>query len=74
MIMRNTTHAWGPSIGLGALKTDQSKPTLNHDCKRRHRWVQRRFNRRCTRCGREEEKDPGTGAWENPILDKQIIK
>ncbi|GDX10806.1 hypothetical protein LBMAG57_25780 [Verrucomicrobiota bacterium] len=74
MVTRKTTHAWGPSIGLGALKTDQSKPTLKHDCKRKHRWVQRRFNRRCTRCGREEEKDPGTGVWENPVLDKQIIK
>ena len=23
---------------------------------------------------REEKKPPGTGAWENPISDKQIIK
>jgi hypothetical protein len=37
--------------------------TLKHPCKRTHRWVSRKYTRRCSRCGTEEFLE-GT-AWKS---------
>jgi hypothetical protein len=50
-------------MSLADIQGPVSRPTQKHDCKRSHRWVTRKYNRRCTRCGLEEMKDPVTCAW-----------
>ena len=51
--------------GLGSISVEENDPWLKQECKRGHIWNRSRFNRRCCRCGREEEKNPSTGAWEH---------
>ncbi len=48
---------------LADVQTPVKQPVLKHACKRAHRWVVGKFNRRCTRCGLEEMKDITTGTW-----------
>ena len=51
-------------IALGDIQKPVPKPWLKEPCKRKHIWgVKSRFNRRCSRCGLEEELDTRTGTW-----------
>lgn len=42
------------AVPLGEMVSDTPKPWQSRLCQRGHRWVKRRFNRRCVRCGLEE--------------------
>jgi len=46
----------GNSVGLGEFTTDMPQRPYEKECERKHRWTESRYNRKCSRCGKEEEK------------------
>ena len=57
MVTRKRAKQMGPALTLGELKTDEKKPRSKTECKRKHTWNVYGYSRRCSRCGRQEEKD-----------------
>ena len=42
-------------LSLADIQYSPKPPTQKHLCKRKHKWVRSKYNRRCTRCGLEQE-------------------
>lgn len=42
------------AMSLADIQGKVPQPTQKHACKRKHKWVTRKYSRRCTRCGQEE--------------------
>lgn len=44
----------GPALSIGSVSKPTPQPRSKTECKRKHRWLTRKWARRCGRCGREE--------------------
>jgi hypothetical protein len=76
MLTRKRARAMGPALGLGDIQREVRQPWLKTRCKRKHVWVASIYNRRCSRCGLEEEKDLVTKSWVEsvPANDKAQLR
>ena len=63
MITKKTAIKMGPAMALADVQKPTQPPTRKTVCKRKHSWKTALYNRRCVRCGVEEEKTP-SGCWE----------
>jgi len=50
--------------GLGSVQSDQPKPLSARKCVKTHTWTTKKFNRRCSKCGVEEDFNSRTREWE----------
>ena len=59
----------GPALSLGAIQ----KPSLEPAKKlcRRHLWTRKKWSRKCSVCGREDELDQATGEWVSPTGERE---
>ena len=55
ILTRKTLRELGPALQLSDIAKPTPQPWSKTECKRVHRWVLRKWERRCARCGRMEE-------------------
>ena len=54
ILTKKSIREMGPALSIGDISKPEPEPWSKTECKRLHRWVLRKWERRCSRCGRVE--------------------